>query len=604
MISWTADPVEAGPWADAVLAAALLAVDPAGIGGVSLRARPGPARDGWLATLRALLPADAAMRKVPLSITDSRLLGGLDLAATLGAGRPIAERGVLAEADGGIAVLAMAERLPLATAARIAAVMDSGEIALERDGLRGRVAARFGVVVLDEGIDADERPPPALIDRCAVLLDLAAIGPRDMVGSSPDPETLAAARVRLRSTRVTDAVIETLCSAALAFGIPALRASQLALRIAVASAALSGRAETNEDDAIVAARLVYAARATRLPPDNPAEEPPPEQQNDDAEDQRPEPPPDSAKDQSDDDTARQDDRSLDDLVIEATRAALPPELLADLLRNSSAAPSRQKAPVGAGALQKASRHGRPIGARRGDLKPGARLDVIETLRAAAGWQKLRRNAVVQAGRAPRKVEVRRDDFRIARYQQRSATTTIFAVDASGSSALNRLAEAKGAVELLLADCYVRRDQVALIGFRGQSSDLILPPTRSLVRAKRGLSGLPGGGGTPLASGIDAASDLADAIRRKGQTAIVVLLTDGQANIARDGLAGRARAGEDARDAARRLRATGVTVLLVDTSPRRTDAARALAVEMGARYLPLPYADAATISSAVRALTAS
>ena len=100
--------------------------------------------------------------------------------------------------------------------------------------------------------------------------------------------------------------------------------------------------------------------------------------------------------------------------------------------------------------------------------------------------------------------MRRDDFRMTRFQQRTRTTTIFVVDASGSSALNRLAEAKGAVELLLADCYVRRDQVALLAFRGKEAELLLPPTRSLVRAKRSLAGLPGGGGTPLAAGIDAA----------------------------------------------------------------------------------------------------
>ena len=156
--------------------------------------------------------------------------------------------------------------------------------------------------------------------------------------------------------------------------------------------------------------------------------------------------------------------------------------------------------------------------------------------------------------------MRRDDFHITRYRERRETTTIFAVDASGSSALNRLAEAKGAVELLLADCYVRRDRVALLAFRGAGCELLLPPTRSLVRAKRGLAGLPGGGGTPLAAGIDAAAALADAVRRRGETAVVVLLTDGRANVGRNGTGGRERAMADAMSAARQLATMGLSVL--------------------------------------------
>ncbi|MFN5457531.1 VWA domain-containing protein, partial [Bradyrhizobium sp.] len=112
------------------------------------------------------------------------------------------------------------------------------------------------------------------------------------------------------------------------------------------------------------------------------------------------------------------------------------------------------------------------------------------------------------------------------FKQRSGTTTIFVVDASGSSALQRLAEVKGAVELLLAECYIRRDEVALIAFRGKGAELLLPPTRSLTRAKRSLAALPGGGGTPLSAAIFAATELALAVKAKGQAPTIVLMTDG------------------------------------------------------------------------------
>jgi magnesium chelatase subunit D len=202
------------------------------------------------------------------------------------------------------------------------------------------------------------------------------------------------------------------------------------------------------------------------------------------------------------------------------------------------------------------------------------------------------------------VLVKAEDFHVARIRQKSATTTVFVVDASGSSALHRLAEAKGAVELLLNDCYVRRDQVAVIAFRGRQAELLLPPTRSLVCAKRRLSGLPGGGGTPLASALDAAAALVDALQRKGQSPTVVLLTDGRANVARDGSGGRERAQDDAMQSGRLLAALGAPLLLIDTSPKAQREAAELARAMRANYLPLPYAGAAQLAASVSAAQAS
>jgi magnesium chelatase subunit D len=224
---------------------------------------------------------------------------------------------------------------------------------------------------------------------------------------------------------------------------------------------------------------------------------------------------------------------------------------------------------------------------------GARLNLIETLRAAAPWQALRR---APGGAA---VAIRRDDLRVSRFKRRVETTTVFVVDASGSAAFHRLAEAKGAVELLLADCYVRRDRVALLSFRGVAADLLLPPTRSLTRAKRSLAALPGGGGTPLATAIDAAGTLAGAVARAGGGAVLVFLTDGRANVGRDGRGGREAAAADALSAARRLREGAATVLFIDTSPRPYEPAAGLAAAMGARYLALPAADARTLSGLVR-----
>jgi magnesium chelatase subunit D len=564
--------------ADQRAAALLLAVDPVGLGGAVLRAGPGPERDAWLALLRTALPAGSAWRRMPASVPDSRLLGGLDLTATLAAGRPVAERGVLAEADGGLLLLAMAERAAPGMAARIAAVMDAREVALERDGLARRLPARFGLVALDEGIEEEGVAEP-LRDRLAFHI---APLPQAAPGTAPD---IAAARARLQDVQVPQEVTQALCGAAVALGIGSLRAPMLAQRAAIAAAALAGRDVVAAEDAALAARLVLAPRATRVPESEapPAEEPPP-----------PEP-----GETQDAPKGESTDAPLEDRVLDAARAVLPEGLLAGLgagLRDAA----RRASPDGrAGARQATPLRGRPAGTRQGELRAGARLALVETLRAAAPWQPIRRRGRVGGPR----LLVKREDIRLRRFEAPQETTAIFVVDASGSAAMHRLSEAKGAVELLLADCYVRRDKVALIGFRGRGAEVLLPPTASLVRAKRSLAGLPGGGGTPLAAGLDAARGMVEACRRAGRTPLLVLLTDGRANVARDGTGGRAQAEADALDAAKPLRIAAVPALLVDTAPRPQPFAKDLAAAMGARYLPLPMADAARLSGAVREVAA-
>ena len=576
-------------WSDAATAAQLFAVDPVGTGGVLVRSRAGPVRERWLTVLRAALPISQLLKHLPLHVADGRLLGGLDLNATLLAGRPVAERGLLAEADGGVLMVAMAERIPSMAAGHITAAMDARETIVERDGLSLRMPARFGVVALDEGLD-DEFAPISIRDRLGFHIDLNEIPVRAADEFTVDRELIVAARERLSTLKASAEQVEAICSAVAALGIVSLRAPILALRVACASAALSGHGTVDQADIALAARLVLAPRALLFPQD----------QEQEREEQPPEQPSSESGEDNQVDTDNPDiDRPLDEIILAAVQATLPADVLAAVQMSSTQPRGRSQGK--AGALQKSSKRGRPAGAVRGDLRAGARLNVIETLRAAAPWQPLRRREVAASGEVSRpRILIRKDDFRISRFRRRTETTTIFVVDASGSAALHRLAEAKGAVELLLADCYIRRDQVALIAFRGSAAELLLPPTRSLARAKRSLAGLPGGGGTPLAAGLDAAFALSDAVRRKGQTPTVIVLTDGRANIARDGGQGRPRAEEDAMNAARQLAAAGIAVVLVDTSPRPGASGETVAREMGARYLPLPHADAAMLSKAVLA----
>jgi magnesium chelatase subunit D len=601
---------------DAATIAALFAVDPVGLGGVALRSPSCDNRDQWLALLKNLLPPQTPLRRVPLNINDTALLGGLDLGATLQAGKPIALQGLLSQADGGVLVLAMAERMSLSSAARFGSVLDTGMVALQRDGLNTADKASLGLVALDEGASDDEQMPASLADRLAFRLLMGAQD-EDEEGPEWTAQEVLKARQRLSQVTIDDEAVQALCAAALALGIDSLRASVFAVRVARAAAALAGSNTVEEEHTGVAARLVLAPRATRLPPTAPPEN---EAQDTPAENQSepPEPTPEpltapDAPDADNPDKSKAEDiqeetqdedpglpENLAELVLEAAQAAIPSGLLASLKMGQL---QRAKTPTSgsAVALQKNALRGRPVGARKGEPRAGQRLNVLETLRAAAPWQKLRLRQQAISGEQKQRIVVRKEDFHVTRFRQSGQTTTVFVVDASGSSALNRLAEAKGAVELLLADCYVRRDSVAVLAFRGQAAELILPPTRSLARAKRSLAGLPGGGGTPLAHAIDAAMLLADQLRKKGETPIVVLLTDGKGNIARDGRPGRAQAATDALAAATEMRLRGFSTLLVDTSPQTQEAAKNLAKAMGAQYLALPYAGANSLNQAVRAV---
>jgi magnesium chelatase subunit D len=580
---------------DLLIAARLFARQPNAFGGLVVRAHAGPVRQRYLDIVRQHRPAESPWRRLPLSIEDERLLGGLDLAATLAGNRPVLSRGLLTEADGGVIVISMAERMSMGLAARLAAVMDRGVVQIARDGLIAETPARFGLILLDEGLD-DESIAVELADRCAfhVTLDGLSLTRLDAMNALLNEVAQAAAMQGSHCAypsghpdiALTDDVMRALCATAMSLGIASARTDLFACRCALRAACWAGHHTIEADDTTLAARLVLAPRALRWPEQSTDEEPAPEPPPEDP------PPPGNQADQEEAQSQQTPDGQLDDVVLEAARSAISPGVLELLLadpglRLRSAGSGRR------GVLRKSGLRGRPAGVRPGRPGGQARLSLIETLRAAAPWQRLRGSASAS------RIAVRVDDFRVRRFKDKSETTTVFLVDASGSSAVHRLAEAKGAVELLLADCYVRRDQVAVIAFRGRQAEVILPPTRSLVRAKKSLAGLPGGGGTPLASALDAALALVGSIARRGGTPAVVVLTDGRANIARDGQPGREKAQADALNAARQFALTGFPSMVIDTSTQPSVAARTLAESMRARYLPLPHAGAEQVSTAVR-----
>ncbi len=555
-------------WVTGQLALTLLAVDPAGLGGLHLRARAGPVRSAFMAALPGTL---GKARKIGTNVQDVQLFGGIDIAATLGAGKVVQMCGLLAQPVA--LMLTMAERCPPGLAARLAQALDGG-----RDQ---------ALILLDEGCDEDEAAPATLTERLAFHVDLDGLRAVDLTEMALAPQDITDAQSRLSGVSVSDDMLARMVATAARFGIASLRAPLLALAAARAHAALSRRDHVSDEDAQIAAQLVFAHRATMLPQDEQQDDTP--AQEDDSNSQPDESP---ADDNDPDSDAGKDGKIPQDMLIDAVKALLPPEILSALSRNNGA--TSGKGTSGAGQRRKGNRRGRPLPSRPGKLDGAARIDIVATLRAAAPWQMVRRAQTPdRAG-----LLIRPSDIHVRRYQEMSDRLIIFAVDASGSSAMARLAEAKGAIELMLAEAYARRDHVALIAFRGQGADLILPPTRSLVQTKRRLSGLPGGGGTPLAAGLQASAELARRALGQGLSPAVALMTDGRANVPLPGRTGRAAAAEDADRMATLLRRLNIPGAVVDTSMRPRTELRALAALMGARYVPLPRADAAGLSRAI------
>lgn len=527
--------------------------------------------------------------ELPLHAGIDRLLGGIDMEATLIRGQRVAGLGLLEAAHRGVLVVNEINLLERSSMNQLLATLSSERIVLEREGLSESYPARF--LLLGSYDPAEGELRRHLLDRVGLLVPVDhhpdAAQRRQVIQQNLHPPISAAeeheilrrlvqrSKTLLTHVELDPRCLEELARAALRLGVEGNRADIFAAACAAASAALHGRTQIEEIDLKIAIRLVLEPRAIKTDSDSPSQ---PEQA------QPPEQSPET-------DDASDGMQPLEDTILQALDLPFMLNVM-----NMPRSGQRQQNSGSRGETEN-FRRGRHIRSVSGRPERG-RIAITATLLAAAPFQRQREQQPASTG-----IRIHAEDIRIKLYRDKAGTLFIFAVDASGSMALNRMRQAKGAVIRLLKDAYIHRDTVALLAFRGKAAELLLPPSQSVERARRALDVLPVGGGTPLGSALLMASNLAAHAHSSGTSSIMlILLTDGRANVPLKPAAQfREQAFAEIERIAIQIRQSGVLSLVIDTQRGYTgsDDARRLAVQLGGRYLLLPDAAAAEIATAVK-----